>query len=254
VFDIGSVPGTPTYVGGADAGGQTNAGTRSSDFLSVYVSGNYAYVGDTGSTGTCSITAGSTNGCELKIFDISTPSTPTYQGGADASGTTNSGAISSSFSGVAVFGNTVFIAKAASLTDCIDPTTKIGCELQVYNVATKTTPTFMAGRDATVAGGAIGSSGAPAGVYVRDNYLYVAKGGDSTDCSNGTNHNGCELQVYNISGQGNPIYVGGADSGGQTNAGTSNTAANSVFVSVGGKQHRVFVYRQSFDGLRAKNL
>ncbi|MES2007022.1 MAG: hypothetical protein V4436_02860 [Patescibacteria group bacterium] len=229
IFDI-STPASPTYVGGADAGGQTNAGTRSNGFLSVYVSGNYAYVGDTGSTGTCSITAGSTNGCELKVFLISTPSTPTYQGGADASALTNTGTISSSFNSVAVSGNYVFVGKAANATECPSATTKIGCELQIYDVTTKTTPTFSVGIDATVKGGAITSS-AFNSVYVQGNYAYVAKAADVTDCANATNHIGCEFQIYNIANGGNPVYVGGADYGGLTNSGAASLAFNSVYVS-----------------------
>ncbi len=231
VFDIGSTPGTPTYVGGADAGGQTNAGTRSNGFAAVYVDGSYAYVGDGGSTSACSITAGSTNGCELKVFDVTTKSTPTYLGGADASGATNTGVISSSPLSVAVMGNTVLLGKSNNTAECSNPTNKSACELQIYDVSTKSTPTLALAMDSS--GGQIDSTVLSAfnSVYVQGSYAYVAKAADATDCALTTNHVGCEFQIYDISGGGSPIYVGGADYGGNTNSGTTSVAFSSVYVS-----------------------
>ncbi len=240
VFDIGSVPGTPTYVGGADATGNTNLGTGLNSFTVVYVSGNYAYLAAAGSTSTCSDAASSALGCELKVFDVGvtgSPSAPKYVGGADASGNTNSSGASTvarSFNSVYVLGSSLFIVKAGDSTDCIHTSLssayKLGCELQTYDISSSTNPVIATGIDATVNGGAIGSS-AFNSTFVSGKYLYVAKAADSTDCGDPTNHLGCEFQIYDVSASSSPVYIGGADNGGEANAGAGLVAANSVFVS-----------------------
>jgi hypothetical protein len=103
VFDVAD-PQNPVYVGGADAGGSTNSNTFGRAFNAVKVIGRYAYVAASGSAATCSSTAGSANGCDLMVFDISNPSAPTYIGGADADGTTNGGSSSIDFNDLAING------------------------------------------------------------------------------------------------------------------------------------------------------
>ena len=88
---VASVPTGPTYQGGADVTGATNSGAGNEKTYSHFVSGSYAYTATNNNATACSQTAGSAIGCELKVYDISNPGSPTYVGGADATGATNSG-------------------------------------------------------------------------------------------------------------------------------------------------------------------
>src|SRR5207249_570687 len=68
----------PSYLGGADTTGSTNTGTGTNDFVKSYVSGRYNYVISSGNATACSASAGSAIGCELKVFDVTAPASPTY--------------------------------------------------------------------------------------------------------------------------------------------------------------------------------
>ncbi len=229
IYDV-SNPATPVYVGGADAAGAANAGVGNVAFNSVFVSGNYAYIGKAAAT-TCDNGANRA-GCEFQIWDVSDPSNPVYQSGIDASGSVNSGAGSLAFRTVFVSGNYAFVAKLGNATNCNDGSTKIGCELHIYNVSSSTAPSYVTGIDASgqVATGTTNS--AFNDVFVSGNYMYIAKA-NATTCDAGANRNGCELQIWDVSNPASPVFVSGADSSGATNSGAGSIAFNAVVVRNG---------------------
>jgi hypothetical protein len=233
IWDI-SNPAAPAFVGGGDSSGGTNTGTGGSPFSGISVSGDYAYIAKSGSSGVdCSNAAG----CEFQIWDISDPAAPAFVGGGDASGGTNAGTGDSSFRTITVSGDYAYIAKPGSATDCSDAN-KIGCELQIWDISNPAAPAFVGGADAggrTNAGTQLSTFGAffaPA-IAIRGDYLYVIMmSGSSAECSNtASDANGCELKVFDISDPANPTYVGGADASGETNAGTGSSGFNSITVS-----------------------
>ncbi len=234
VFNI-STPTSPSYVGGADASGSTNSGTVSTQaFESVATSGGYAYVGAAGNTGPCSATANGTNGCELKVFNISTPTAPAYAGGADASGTTNSGSASNTFNSVAVSGGYVYVATAGnSAAACAQAAgSAIGCELQDYSISNPAAPAYAGGADASGTTNSGSASGNFNEITVAGGSAYIAATGSATACSSTVGSAiGCELQQYSISTPSAPAYTAGIDSSGSTNSGTGAIQFNSVAVS-----------------------
>ncbi len=201
VYDV-SNPSAPAYVGGADASGSTNSGTGNNFFNRVFVSGGYAHVVLSGNTTVCSQSAGSAIGCELQVYDVSSPATPTYVGGADSTGSTNSGTGDTFFNLVYVSGGYAYVAKQGSATACSQTAgSAIGCELQVYDVSDPTAPTYVGGADAT------GSTNSGTGnsdinaLYVSGRYALVAKAANATACSQSAGSAiGCELQVYDVTG------------------------------------------------------
>jgi hypothetical protein len=236
VFDI-STPTAPSYIGGADASGSTNSGSASTQsFDSVAVSGNYAYVAATGNATVCSSSAGSALGCELKDFDISTPSAPTYLGGADATGSANVGGASNTFNSVAASGGYVYVATASNNTYACGAAGNrgFGCELQAYDVSNPANPMYAGGADAS---GLTNSGTAAAAVSFNDvtaagGYVYVAASNNSTACSGAAgNAIGCELQQYNVTNPAAPTYAAGVDASGSTNSGTGTVQFNMVTVS-----------------------
>ena len=86
IFDI-SNPSAPEYITGVDSSAIKGSGSGNANFNDISIVGNYAYIVQGGDATECSASAGSAIGCELKIFDISDPTNPTYVGGADSSGT-----------------------------------------------------------------------------------------------------------------------------------------------------------------------
>jgi hypothetical protein len=226
VYDV-STPSSPVLIGGADASGTTNGGGGSKDFIYLYVSGHYAYVTTAGNATACSQTAGSAIGCELMIFDISNPSSPTYVGGADISGSTNSGTGNKKASRIIVSGQYAYIATDANSTACSQTAgSAIGCEIQVYDVSNPTVPKYIGGAD--VSGTTNGGTGLleMKQIQVSGRYLYATTVGDTTPCS-GTPGSaiGCDLQVYDVSNPATPIYKGGGDGSGNTNSGTGGGIA-----------------------------
>jgi hypothetical protein len=234
VYDV-SNPTTPTYVGGADVSGSTNSGTGSSQIESLYVSGRYAYVTTAGNATACSQTAGSAIGCELQVYDVSNPSAPSYVGGADVSGSTNSGTTSASIYSISISGRYAYVTNGGSGTACSQSAgSALGCELQVYDISNPATPTYVGGADSSgSANSGTGNFSTGTSVNVAGRYAYVTFGGSGTACSQTAGSAiGCELQVYDISSPATPTYVGGADVSGSTNSGTSAAAAPfSVYVS-----------------------
>jgi hypothetical protein len=133
VWDI-STPTSPTYVAGRDVSGSTN-GTGSIAGLYIFIANGYAFTTWNASSATCSQSAGSATGCELKVWDLSTPSSPAYVGGGDASGSTNTGSGSAAFRSLFVTDNYLFVAGANSATVCSPSAgSAIGCELKVWQI------------------------------------------------------------------------------------------------------------------------
>lgn len=237
VWDI-STPSTPKYVGGADSSGSTNAGTGSKGFFTVAISGHYVIVGTNGDhSASCSQTAGSATGCEIMVFDVSNPASPTYVGGADNTGATNSGSFATNDSKfirqVTVSGRYLYVATATENTGATCSATAgsaVGCEIQIYDFSNPAAPTYISGIDAsgTVNGGTTNQG--DNSVAVSGRYMYVAKAGDATACSSAI---GCELQVYDVGNPAAPVYKGGADSAGQTNTGTAGTTTPQYVVVAG---------------------
>jgi hypothetical protein len=232
VWDI-TKPSTPTYVGGADITGSTNSGTGSASYKSVFVSGHYAYLTAGADATPCSSTAGSAIGCELQIFDISNPASPTYVGGADISGSTNSGTGSLQSNKVVVAGRYAYLVNNASGTACsATPGSAIGCELQIYDVSNPANPIYIGGADVSgTTNGGTATRGLQT-ISVAGRYAYVGNNGSASTCL-GTAGNalGCELQIYDISTPRAPVYVGGGDNDGTTNGGASGTNMASLSVS-----------------------
>ncbi len=182
IFDVSTS--TPTPVGGIDLG-DTNG-------RSVYVAGRYAYVIKAVNAGTCSGTT--LTGCEFSVFDISNPSSVTAMGGADLGATGN---------GVFVSGRYAYVVKNGTTGAC-SGTTVTGCELTIFDISTSTLPTAIAGVELNDVDAN--------GVYVSESFAYVVKSVSASICS-GTDLDGCELTIYNISDPASPAPVGGIDLG-----------------------------------------
>ena len=231
VFDV-STPTSPTYVAGRDSSGDST-GTTIVIIQEISISGNYAYVGKGGDATACSQTAGSAIGCELMVFDISTPTSPTYVAGRDAGGAA-AGGEAVAINTIEASGNYVYVGKAGDnvIPQCSQVAgSAISCELMVFDVSTPTSPTYVAGRDTD--GAAAGSEGGSSisGIDISGNYLYIAKSADGTACSQVAGSAiGCELMIFDISTPTSPTYVAGQDSSGAS-AGTGLVDLTDIQVS-----------------------
>ncbi|MDP3973351.1 MAG: hypothetical protein Q8P92_00815 [Candidatus Daviesbacteria bacterium] len=224
IYDV-SNPANPIFVGGADNGGNST---------SVFVSGRYAYTVE--------------NGGVLRIYDISNPSRPLYIGGSSMNALT----VNSIF----VSGRYAYIARCFSglpelcddgemgIYDISNPTNPILIGKTIIGYTSDTNSIFVSGRYAYVgdSGGTlriidvsnpysptqsstITTGDAIQSVFVSGKYLYLGKVANAGVCNFFTS-TGCEIQVYDISNPNNPLYVGGADNGGN-NVG----ADKAIFVS-----------------------
>lgn len=233
IFDI-SNPGQPTYVGGADASGATNAETNSVDFLGINVSSRYAYVAKGSNATACTSSTSGTGamGCELQIYDISNPASPTMIASRDTDGSTT-GIGASALHDLYAAGRYLYIVKNTSASGCSASVgSATGCELQIYDVINPSAPTYVGGVDAsgTTNTGSIGS--AFESIQVRGRYLYIGKAGDDTACSaTAGSAVGCELQVYDATNPIAPVYMGGADATGTTNGGAGSGTPTQSSVS-----------------------
>jgi hypothetical protein len=205
-------PAAPDFIGGADDA----ASAANSDGLSdVAMQGRYIYVTkDAADTGTCS--SGDRTGCEFQIWDISTPTAPTFTNGMD-----NAASAANSDAAFRVFasGSYAYIAKAADTGTC-STGDRTGCEMQIYDITDPATPAFVGGADN--AASAADSDNA-LGLVVRGRYVYLTKAGDSGTCSTST-QTGCELQVWDVADPTAPAFKTGAESG-------TNDGMNWVFVA-----------------------
>ncbi|MGD0976944.1 MAG: tail fiber domain-containing protein, partial [Minisyncoccia bacterium] len=212
IFDI-SNPTSPTYVGGADS---VNAiGTGTDPIYSVYVSGRYAYIGKKNNSGTCS--SSDRTGCEFQIYDISSPTSPAYVGGADNGGSWDS------TNSIYVSGRYAYIGKTGDAGTC-SSSDGTGCEFQIYDISNPTSPAYVGGADSDNSG--TGTTNIKS-VFVSGRYAYISKSGNSGTCSS-SDRTGCEFQIYDISKPSSPAYVGGTDS---VKAGTGADNFYSIFVS-----------------------
>ncbi len=197
MFDI-STPTNPTYVAGRDASGSSGGTGLSGIFSLLVVHDDYLYVGGEYNTTACSQSAGSAIGCELKVFDISTPSSPTYTAGRDADGS-DDGTYDESIYTIAYSGSTLYLGKTVDTTACSQSAGSAeGCELMVFDISNPDSPTYVAGRD--VDGSKDGTGGeAVWSIYDLNGSLFVGKSGDSTACSQSAGSAiGCELMVFDV--------------------------------------------------------
>jgi parallel beta-helix repeat protein len=214
--NILQTPANPNYNGGADS---INAGNGTDDFYSVYVSGRYAYIGKGGyNSGTCS--AADRTGCELQIYDISNPSSPSYVGGADS---VNAGNGIDLFYSLYVSGRYAYIGKMGNNGTC-SAADRTGCELQIYDISNPSSPSYVGGADSINTGN---GTDIFISLYVSGRYAYIGKNGNSGTCS-AADRTGCELQIYDISNPSSPSYIGGADS---VNAGNGTNSFYSLYIS-----------------------
>ncbi len=217
IFDV-SDPTSPVYKGGADG---LNAGNGADGFRGVYVAGHYAYVSrGTGNSGTCS--SSTRDGCEILIFDVSNPTSPTYVGGADG---VNAGNGADAMSGLYVSGRYLYVSRADPDGGTCSSSTRDGCEFMVFDVANPSTPVYKGGADSINAG--TGSTDSFSSIFVSGRYAYVTRSaGNAGTCSSGT-RDGCEFMIFDISDPTNPTYKGGADS---LNAGNGTNSMFGVYV------------------------
>ncbi len=222
-----------SFLGGRDANGLSN-GTSSVLVQTFAVSGNYLYVGKDANSTACSQTVGGAIGCELMVFDISSTTNPIYRAGRDVSGSSNGTGALLIYS-LKVVGDYLFVGKNADATNaCSQTSGSVGataCELMVFDISSTTNPIYRAGRD--VSGSSNGSGGvAIRGLaldYYTGDYLYVAKNGDATSCSQTVGSaTGCELLVFDISSTTNPTMKAARNASGQS-SGTQNSTFFSVF-------------------------
>lgn len=167
IFDVAT--GTPRYVGGVDL---AIAG------MSVYVSGNYAYITNNTSAGTCS--SSDASGCDFRIYGISNPTSPTFIGGLDL--TTNG-------RGVVVYGKYAYVTDDSTGTN----------DFHVIDISNPTSPVAVGGLDLSASAYAVEVSG---------KYAYV---GTNTRTGN-------EFIVIDISNPLLPVEVGGMETGAAINS------------------------------------
>ncbi|MFZ2252682.1 MAG: hypothetical protein WAW13_00740 [Minisyncoccia bacterium] len=227
VFDISS-PTNPVYVAGRDVSGNST-GTGAVNINSLTIVGTTLYVVKGGDATACSQTAGSAIGCELMVFDISSPTNPVYVAGRDVSGnSTGTGTLYDGINSLTAIGTTLYAGKYGDATACSQTAgSAIGCELMVFDVSSTTNPVYVAGRDAS------GNSTGTGSVYVTSltaigTTLYAGKYGDPTACSQTAGSaDGCELMVFDVSSTTNPVYVAGRDV-----SGNSTGTGGSTFISL----------------------
>ena len=214
VFDI-SDPTNPTYIFGRQIDGGTNGTFTNFAVWDLEVNGDYLYLAQGYLTNACNQTADNTNvaGCELQVWDISTPSAPAYVAGRDADGASNgNGGIH--ITDISIDGNYLYVSKSNVATACSQTAGSAeGCEIMVFDITTPTSPTYVAGRDASGDATGTGSEWVNA-VLAANGALYVAKDNDYTACSQVAGSAiGCELMVFDITTPSTPTYVAGRGRG-----------------------------------------
>ncbi len=211
IFDI-SDPTNPTFVAALDDDGSVS-GDEMNLFLTLEIEGNYLYTTKYNSGNACSQTPGSAEGCELQVFDISSSTNPVYVAGRDVDGSTNGTGYQTVW-GSTIAGDYWFITTSGAASACSQtPGSAVGCELQIYDISTRTNPTYIAGMDASaVADGDTGNIFFDVAVSESGNTLYVAAAGAEFDCD--TNNYSCELHVYNITNPATPTFITGRDASG----------------------------------------
>jgi hypothetical protein len=209
------------YVGGVDGGGLAN-GVTTFSATDILISGNYAYVLYYGVATACSSSASNSNGCELKIFDISDPDRPVYVGGGDSSGRANSGTGAIMGTGLAITGNYLYTTWGYNATACSSAVgAGLGCELKVWNVSNPAAPAYVFGSDSSAVSGGTNEFEFN-DVAISGSYAYTVGDGSSVACGTASaSRVGCELKVWNISNPAAPTFAAGIDSTGTRNGGTT---------------------------------
>ena len=130
----------------ADGG---TSGTANVSMRTLAVKGNYLYVGK-GSNGTaCSQSAGSASGCELMVFDITTPGSPSYVAGRDASGTATGTSSATNVNDIRIVGNYLYLVKEQDATACSQTAgSALGCDSWSSTSPPQPTPSTL--RDVTL--------------------------------------------------------------------------------------------------------
>ena len=224
VLDV-SNPAVPVYVAGRDVSGSA-AGTESLNVMSLAFYNDHLYVGKYPEGTACSQSAGSAIGCEIMVFDVSTPTSPTYVAGRDADGSsdgTTGPGWEAGTSDMLVVDNYLYVARAADGECFVAAGQAEGCALQIYDIATGNSPTLV---------GTLTNNGQRTYEYgysefyslaIAEDTLYVGKQGQGKSCAQvaGNGVDGCELQVYDISSTTNPVYIRGFDVSGTPNGGVS---------------------------------
>ncbi len=181
IFDI-SNPYTPVYLNGIDGG----AGSSTIAMNHVVVSGRYAYISRTGSAvANCS----SQDGCEIQIYDISNPTSITYVSGIDS---TNAGTGSDTANNLIINGRYLYYVKSNNAGTC-STSTRDGCEMQMWDLNTISSPSYVGGIDAT-------STISYQSLTTAGRYIYLGASNNATSCTTVSDRAGCELQVYDLSG------------------------------------------------------
>ncbi|MBI2444727.1 MAG: hypothetical protein HYV42_05840, partial [Candidatus Magasanikbacteria bacterium] len=175
IFDILD-PKSPVYAGGADTSGD--------NVNDVYVSNGYAYIATAVNAGWCSATTAT--GCELKIYNVTSPSGTIFVGGVNVGGSEDA-------NNVSVAGRYAYVGKGGNTGTC-SAIINTGCELQVYDVASSTHPLYVGGAD-----NGDTTTAAEEDVFVAGRYVFMSRLTDSGTCSS-TVSTGCELQIYDVSG------------------------------------------------------
>ena len=133
IFDISSST-NPVYRVGLDSSGDP-IGIETIAINSLAISGSSLYIGKDASATACSQTAGSAIGCELMVFDISSPTNPVYTKGLDASGSVT-GTVSLGINSIANSGPSLYIGKDGNGTACSQVAgSAIGCELMQLRIS-----------------------------------------------------------------------------------------------------------------------
>ncbi|MEZ4104275.1 MAG: hypothetical protein R3B60_03235 [Candidatus Paceibacterota bacterium] len=202
------------YMSGIDTSGSGD-GTGTVYPIVVLVNGNYMYVGRNGNGTACSQTAGSAEGCELQVYDISSSTNPVYVAGRDSDGSAGGSTFSVSVYSLAIKDNYMYVGGSSYDSVACSQTagSAEGCELQVYDISSSTNPVYVAGRDNDGS-----DNGTSVGfvtvldIEINGNYLYLARSSSNSGCTEtiGSAYN-CKLQIYDISSSTNPIFVGGMD-------------------------------------------
>ncbi|MCB9810515.1 MAG: hypothetical protein H6779_01545 [Candidatus Nomurabacteria bacterium] len=230
IYDISSSTNI-TYVAGRDTAGDNTGGAGNDSVYALAISGDYMYVGKSGNATACSQTAGSADGCELMVYDISSTTNPIYVAGRDVDGS-STGTTALDIRSLAISGSSLYIGKGFDTTACSQTAgSAIGCELMVYDISSTTNPIYVAGQDVT--GDSTGTGGENIdSIAIRGNYLYIGKTQDPTACSQTAGSAiGCELMVFDISSTTNPIYVAGRDVDGSS---TGNKAEAVYDIQISG--------------------
>lgn len=216
----------PVLVAGVDGGGAINSGTENSGFQSLAVSNGYAYLVKPGNATNCN--SSNKIGCEIHIYNVTNPLSPTFVAGIDASGAINSGTVANNVFASYVNGNYLYVGKISSAVSCSNANDKSGCEVQIYNISNPASPTFVAGIDA---GGAV-NSGSVANTVNNitgfGNHIIFSRTPSTTDCADINNKSGCEIGIYNIADPLIPTGVTNVDSSGTANSGTAAEQINSL--------------------------